>query len=91
MFEANRLVFLQSFTVGAGRSPPRCAVGAQAAHSMLLGREPINSKWSTDVRFGAHSGLKSDITALPKSAAINRHHAPVARAELYGYRSIAKG
>ena len=38
------------------------------SHSMLLGREPINSKWSTDVRFGAHSGLKSDITALPKSA-----------------------
>ncbi len=38
------------------------------SHSMLLGREPINSKWSTDVRFGAHSGLKSDITALPKCA-----------------------
>src|SRR5882724_5305712 len=31
-------------------------------------REPINSKWSADVRFRAHSGLKSDITALPKSA-----------------------
>jgi len=30
-------------------------------------REAINSKWSTDVRLGAHSGLKSDITALPKS------------------------
>jgi hypothetical protein len=26
-----------------------------------LGREPINSEWSADVRFGAHSGLKSDI------------------------------
>jgi len=38
------------------------------SHSMLLGREPINTKWSTDVRFGAHSGLKSDITALPKCA-----------------------
>src|SRR5258708_9617449 len=38
------------------------------SHSMLLGREPINSKWSTDVRFGAHSGLKSDTTALPKCA-----------------------
>ena len=25
------------------------------------GREPINSEWSTDVRFGAHNGLKSDI------------------------------
>ncbi len=31
-----------------------------------LGREPINSERSTDVRFGAHSGLKSDVTALPK-------------------------
>jgi hypothetical protein len=30
----------------------------------------MNSEWSTsmDVRFGAHSGLKSDITVLPKSA-----------------------
>jgi hypothetical protein len=26
------------------------------------GREPINSGQSADVRFGAHSGLKSDIT-----------------------------
>jgi hypothetical protein len=26
-----------------------------------LGREPTNSEWSVDVRFGAHSGLKSDI------------------------------
>jgi hypothetical protein len=34
----------------------------------LLGREPINSEWWADVRFGAHVGLKSDITALPKSA-----------------------
>jgi hypothetical protein len=33
-----------------------------------LGREPINSEWSADVLFGAHFGLKSDITALPKSA-----------------------
>ena len=32
------------------------------------GREPTNSEWSTDVRFGAHSGLKLDIAALPKSA-----------------------
>ena len=36
--------------------------------SRILGREPINSEWSADVGFGAHSGLKSDITALPKSA-----------------------
>jgi hypothetical protein len=34
----------------------------------LAGCELINSEWSADVRFGAHSGLKSDITALPKSA-----------------------
>jgi len=40
------------------------------SHPMLLGREPINSKWSTDVRFGAHSGLKSDTTVVPKSANI---------------------
>src|ERR1700676_2066265 len=32
------------------------------------GREPANSERSTDVRFGAHSGLKSDVTALPKGA-----------------------
>ena len=32
------------------------------------GPDHINSKWSADVRFGAHSGFKSDITALPKSA-----------------------
>src|SRR5258706_14071571 len=36
------------------------------------GREPANSKRSTDVCFGAHSGLKSDVTALPKCA--NRRH-----------------
>ncbi len=35
---------------------------------VVLGREPINSEWLADVRFGAHSGLKSDITALPKCA-----------------------
>jgi hypothetical protein len=28
------------------------------------GREPANSERSTHVRFGAHSGLKSDITAV---------------------------
>jgi hypothetical protein len=33
-----------------------------------LGREPVNSERSADVRFGAHFGLKSAITALPKSA-----------------------
>ncbi len=34
----------------------------------MLGREPINSERSADVRFGAHSGLKSDIARGPKSA-----------------------
>jgi hypothetical protein len=32
-----------------------------------LGREPI-SEWLADVRFGAHSGLKSDIGSCLKSA-----------------------
>jgi hypothetical protein len=41
---------------------------ARLASDKALGREPINSEWSADVRFGAHSGFKSDITALPKSA-----------------------
>ena len=27
----------------------------------LLVREPKNSEWSADVRFGAHSGLKSEV------------------------------
>ena len=29
-----------------------------------LGREPINSEWSADVRFAAHYGLNSDIEEL---------------------------
>ena len=33
-----------------------------------LGERTQNSKWSTDVRFGPHSGLKFDIAPLPKSA-----------------------
>ena len=33
-----------------------------------LEREPINSEALTNVRFGAHSGLKSDIAQGPKSA-----------------------
>jgi hypothetical protein len=42
------------------------AIQNKTANSYLieitrLGREPINSEWSADVRFGAHSGLKSDI------------------------------
>jgi hypothetical protein len=34
----------------------------------LLGREPINSEALPNVRFGAHSGLKSDIAPSPRSA-----------------------
>jgi len=45
---------------------------------VVLGREPINSEWLADVRFGAHSGLKSDITALPKCA--KRRHSVADRA-----------
>ncbi len=33
-----------------------------------LGREPINSEALANARFGAHSGLKSDIAQGPKSA-----------------------
>ena len=45
---------------------------------VVLGREPINSEWLADVRFGAHSGLKSDITALPKCA--TSRHRPLFKA-----------
>jgi hypothetical protein len=41
------------------------------------GREPINSEWSTDVRFGAHNGLKSDIAPCPKSCPLADIGAPV--------------
>ncbi len=54
------------------------------SHSMLLGSEPINSKWSTDVRFGAHSGLKADMTALRKVPT-----AEVARFSITSYISQA--
>jgi hypothetical protein len=40
---------------------------SRATSPKSLRCEPINSEWSGDVRFAAHSGLKSDITALPKS------------------------
>jgi hypothetical protein len=39
-----------------------------------LGREPTNSEWSVDVRFGAHSGLKSDIAPCPKCASFRLMH-----------------
>src|SRR6202011_673865 len=55
--------------------PPRAVARARVVFSPRspagsVGREPINSEWSADVRFGAHSGLKSDIAALPKCANI---------------------
>jgi hypothetical protein len=34
---------------------------SQKSAKVVLGREPINLEWSADVRFGAHTGLKSDI------------------------------
>ncbi len=59
-------------SAGAGILLPRLGIlleagaGAAAGGVSRLGGEPINSGWSADVRFGAHFGLKSDITALPK-------------------------
>jgi hypothetical protein len=35
---------------------------------MELGREPINSEWSADVRIAARYGLNSDMELRPKSA-----------------------
>jgi hypothetical protein len=36
------------------------------------GREPINSDWSAEVRFGAHNGLKSEIAPRPFYAKCGR-------------------
>src|ERR1700730_4898621 len=47
-------------------------LGFDQSTFLHLGREPVNPEWSADVRFGAHSGLKSDITAFPKSASSPR-------------------
>jgi hypothetical protein len=46
---------------------------SQDTPSFLLGREPINSGWSTDVCFGAHSELQSDIAPCPTSALFRTH------------------
>jgi len=40
--------------------------------SFFLGREPINSERSADVRFGPHSGLKSDIARGQSAIGLNR-------------------
>src|ERR1700687_2297304 len=50
--------------------------------SERLGREPINSALA-NVRFGAHSGLKSDIAQGPKSASNGLEH----RGKLHNYSS----
>ena len=53
-----------------GRRPhpeeARSAVSKDAKNA--LGREPINLKWTVDVRFGAYNGLEPDIDLCPKSA-----------------------
>src|SRR5712664_3788628 len=43
------------------RRPPRSTLFPYTTlfRSAPTGREPINSEWSADVRFGAHSGLIS--------------------------------
>ena len=41
---------------------------------MIWGASP-QIQWSADVRFGAHSGLKSGIAVLPKSA--NSRQVPI--------------
>src|ERR1700689_2800229 len=43
----------------------RCPGWANKRHLRYPGREPINSTWAADVRFGAHFGFEQDITALP--------------------------
>jgi hypothetical protein len=56
-----------SFTViGA-----RCPIVHDDPADFKLGREPINSEWSADVALGAHFGLESEITALPKKVPKN--------------------
>jgi hypothetical protein len=52
----------------------RGVVAALSRKAPELGREPINSKWSTDVRFGAPSGLKSAFGTAGKCHF--RAHAP---------------
>src|SRR5258706_8939272 len=47
---------------------------AAAVGTNSLGREPINSESSADVRFVEHSGLKSDIARGSKSASNRLMH-----------------
>jgi hypothetical protein len=46
----------------------RPACYARPRNDERSGRESINSEWPANVRLGAHSGPKSDIATVPKSA-----------------------
>jgi len=46
----------------------RRAITSSATIVYKRGREPINSEWSANVRFGAHSGLKSGRPMAPLSS-----------------------
>ena len=60
---------IRFYLIGPWSNVGRVALAVQGAEQPEeLGREPINSEWLADVRFGAHSGLKSDIAPCPKSA-----------------------
>jgi hypothetical protein len=57
-----RLAVASSNSARTGDALKDCIVVVSSGLTVSeLGREPINSKRSADVRFGAHSGLKSDI------------------------------
>ena len=45
-------------------------------------REPINSEWSVDFRFGAHSGLKLDIAPCLRRVESCRSDRPVSMSAL---------
>ena len=53
---------------GQGAVPREQAIENRSRVWNYLGREPINSERSANVRFGAQSGLKPDIARGPKSA-----------------------
>ena len=56
-----------------------------------LGREPINSEWSADVRFAAHYGLNSDIELGPKSAMCGHSRMLKHIAELFAIEKDIRG
>jgi len=71
----NRAIATRNHKFARGAAATDSKQPALALGRSRPGREPIYSELSTDVRFGAHSGLKSDITALPKCAH-EQTHAP---------------